>query len=136
MNSTMVPWGTRLSQLLDDALFNTSGETGEWAGTHANVAELDDRYEISLDLPGLESEDFQVEYEDGQLRISGERKFEKEEEGRTYHRVERRYGKFARAFALPRDVDGEKIEARYERGVLLVSVPKAESAKPRKIEVK
>ena len=134
--ATLVPWGSRLTQLLDDAFLNGSHES-TWSAAHANIVELEDEYEITLDLPGLGSDDFQIEYEDGQLRIMGERRFEHEEkEGRTFHRVERSYGKFSRAFALPRDVDPEKIEAKYENGVLRVAVPKAESSKVRKIEVK
>ena len=134
--ATMVPWGSRLTQLLDDAFLNSTSES-TWATAHANVVEMDDVYEISLDLPGLSSDDFQIEYDDGNLRIAGERRFEHEEqEGRTFHRVERGYGKFARAFALPRDVDANKIEAKYENGVLSDVVTKAESIKDRKIEVK
>ena len=134
--ATMVPWGSRLTQLLDDAFVNAAGENA-WTHTHANVVELEDGYEITVDMPGLGADDFSIEYEDGHLRISGERKFEHEEsEGRTFHRVERRYGKFSRAFSLPRDVDAEKIEASYDQGVLKVMVPKSESTKPRKIVVK
>ena len=134
--ATMVPWGSRLTQLLDDAFLN-AGNDNAWTHTHANVVELEDGYEITLDMPGLGSDDFSIEYEDGNLRISGERKFEHEEgDGRTFHRVERRYGKFSRAFTLPRDVDAEKIEANYDRGVLKVLVPKSELTKVRKIQVK
>lgn len=134
--STMVPWGSRLTQLLDDAFVNAASENA-WPHTHANVVELEDGYEITVDMPGLGPDDFSIEYEGGHLRIAGERKFEHEEnDGRTYHRVERRYGKFSRAFSLPRDVDADKIEAGYDKGVLKVMVPKSESTRPRKIEVK
>ncbi|MCA9173886.1 MAG: Hsp20/alpha crystallin family protein [Planctomycetales bacterium] len=134
--ATMVPWGSRLTQLLDDAFFSVPSEAAEWSNTHANVVETEGGYEITMDLPGLNSDEFHVEYADGRLTISGERKFERKDEGKTYHRVERRYGKFLRTFALPRDVDAENIEANYDRGVLTVHVPKAESRKPRRIEVK
>lgn len=131
------PWGTRLSQLLDDAFFGgaATGEA-EWTSPRANVVELDNRYEISMDLPGLKSDEFEVEFEDNELRVSGERKVEREEQGKTFHRVERRYGKFRRSFTLPPDVDSENIDARYEQGVLTVAVPKSASQMPRKIEVK
>jgi HSP20 family protein len=69
------------------------------------------------------------------LSVSGERKFEKEENGKNYHRVERSYGRFARSFSLPNNVDREKIQARFENGLLQVELPKREDAKPRTIKI-
>jgi HSP20 family protein len=101
-----------------------------------DVRETDDRFELTIDLPGIEPGDVTVNYEDGTLSISGKREFSKEESGETWHRVERGFGTFARQVRLPRTADAERIEASFDRGVLTVAVPKAEAAKPRTIEVK
>lgn len=101
-----------------------------------DVRETDDRFELTVDLPGIEPDDVTVNYEDGTLSISGKREFSKEESGETWHRVERGFGTFARQVRLPRTADAERIEASFDRGVLTVSVPKTEAAKPRTIEVK
>ena len=101
-----------------------------------DVREADDRFEMTVDLPGIDPGDVTVNYEDGLLSISGKREFSKEESGETWHRVERGFGTFARQVRLPRTTDAERIEASFDRGVLTVSVPKVEAAKPRTIEVK
>jgi len=101
-----------------------------------DVRETDDRFELTVDLPGIDPGDVTVNYEDGMLSVSGKREFSKEESGETWHRVERGFGTFARQVRLPRTADAERIEASFDRGVLTVSVPKAETAKPRTIEVK
>jgi HSP20 family protein len=74
--------------------------------------------------------------QDNVLAISGERKYEKEEKGRKYHRMERAYGSFVRSFTLPEDADGAKVAAEYKDGILKVHVPKSEKATPKSIEVK
>jgi HSP20 family protein len=101
-----------------------------------DVRETEDRFELSLDLPGLDANDVSVHYEDGMLTVSGKREFSSEDKGETWHRIERSFGTFARTVRMPRAADGDKIEATFEKGVLTVSVPKAEAAKPRAIEVK
>jgi HSP20 family protein len=101
-----------------------------------DVRETEDRYELSLDLPGLEANDVSVNYEDGTLTVSGKREFSSEDSGETWHRIERSFGTFARSVRLPRAAHGDKIEATFDKGVLTVSVPKVEAAKPRTIEVK
>ena len=101
-----------------------------------DVRETDDRFELTVDLPGIDPGDVTVNYEDGMLSISGKREFSKEESGETWHRVERGFGTFARQVRLPRTAEADHIEASFDRGVLTVSVPKAEAAKPRTIEVK
>ncbi len=101
-----------------------------------DVRETEDRYELSLDLPGLQAGDVSVNFEDGMLTVSGKREFSSEDTGETWHRIERSFGTFARSVRLPRAADGEKIEATFDKGVLTVSVPKVEAAKPRTIEVK
>ena len=102
----------------------------------ANVAETDAGYDVSVDLPGLKPEDFNVELRHGDLWISGERSEEREESGRTWHRVERHFGQFRRVIRLGDDVNPEGVDAEYKDGVLRVHIPKSEAAKSRKIEVK
>jgi HSP20 family protein len=100
-----------------------------------NFAETEGEYEVTVDLPGLKPEEVTVEVKDGNLWISGKREEEKEEKGKTYHRVERRYGEFRRVLTLPGPVDREKVVAKFENGVLRIAVPKKEEAKPKRIEV-
>jgi HSP20 family protein len=101
-----------------------------------DVSESDDRFEVKVDLPGLDPKDVNVTFEDGMLTISGKRQFESEDKGETWHRVERGFGTFARSIRLPQTADTEKIEASFDKGVLAVIVPKSERAKPKTIEVK
>lgn len=101
-----------------------------------DVRETDDRFELSVDLPGIEPDAVTVNFEDGTLSISGKREFSNEDAGETWHRIERGFGAFARQVRLPRTTDPERIEASFDYGVLTVTVPKAEAAKPRTIEVK
>lgn len=101
-----------------------------------DVRETDDRYEVTFDLPGLEPDAVSVTFEDGTLTVSGKREFFAEDSGETYHRIERSYGTFARSVGLPHVADTDRIEATFDKGVLTVSVPKVEAAKPRTIEVR
>jgi HSP20 family protein len=101
-----------------------------------DVRETEDLFEVTVDLPGMAPQDVSVTFESGVLTISGTRQFSREESQETYHRIERSYGTFARQIKLPRTADTEKIEAAFDKGVLSVTVPKAEAAKPRTIEVK
>jgi HSP20 family protein len=101
-----------------------------------DVRESEDRFEVTVDLPGLEPDDVNVTFEDGMLSISGKREFTAEDRGDTWHRIERSFGTFARSIRLPQTADTERIEATFDKGVLAVSVPKTEQAKPRTIEVR
>jgi HSP20 family protein len=109
--------------------------TFDWAPS-VDIAETAEAFEIKAELPDLRKEDVKVSVEDGQLRISGERKQEKEEKGKKFHRVERSYGSFMRSFSLPENVDDAKLSAEYKDGVLNVRLPKTERAKPKAIAVK
>ena len=100
-----------------------------------DVREAEDRFDVKVDLPGLEPADVNVTFEDGMLTISGKRQFESENKGETWHRVERGFGTFARSIRLPQTADPEKIEASFDKGVLNVTVPKSEQAKPKTIQV-
>jgi HSP20 family protein len=112
-----------------------SNSASEWAPL-VDIAEDDDAYHISVELPQVNKDDVNVTLESGVLTITGERRFEKEDNKRKYHRVERAYGYFSRSFSLPTDGDPSKVEAAFKDGVLNVRVGKSEEAKPRRIEVK
>jgi HSP20 family protein len=101
----------------------------------ADITEDDKEYTIKTELPEVPPESVKVTVENGVLTISGERKFEKEEKGKTYHRVERAYGTFVRAFTLPDDAEADNIRAEFKDGMLTVHLPKSEKAKPKQIEV-
>lgn len=101
-----------------------------------DLSETDDSLQVRTDMPGIKPEDINIEVTGNTLRISGERKEEKEEKGKTYHRVERRYGTFARSLTLPCTVQEDKIEAECHDGVLNVTLPKTEQARTKKIKVK
>lgn len=107
----------------------------EWS-PRVDITEDDKEYVIKADLPEVKKEDIKLTVQDNVMSISGERKYEKEEKGKKYHRVERAYGSFMRSFTLPEDADGSKVNAEYKDGVLNVRLPKSEKAKPKSIEVK
>jgi HSP20 family protein len=112
-----------------------SGRTSAWAPA-LDISERKDAYLVTVELPGLKSEDLDITLEDGLLTIQGERQFTAESSEQQYHRVERRYGSFRRSITLPSQVQADAIEASFENGVLEVVVPKAEEAKPKKITVR
>jgi HSP20 family protein len=101
-----------------------------------DITEDEKEYLIKAELPEMKKEDVRLTVENDVLAISGERKFEKEEKGRKYHRVERAYGSFVRSFSLPEDADGSKVTADFKDGVLQVHLPKSVKAKPKAIEIK
>lgn len=107
----------------------------DWVPT-ADITEDEKEYLIKAELPDLRKEDVKVTVENGVLTISGERKFEKEEKKKKYHRVERAYGRFVRSFTLPDDADANGVKADFKDGMLFVHLPKNEKAKPKQIEVK
>jgi HSP20 family protein len=107
----------------------------EWAPL-VDISEDDKEYLIKAELPEVKREDVKVTAEERTLTITGERKFEKEEEGKKYHRVERSYGSFVRHFSLPEDASPEKVSAEFKDGLLTVHLGKTEKATPQQIEVK
>ena len=100
-----------------------------------DITEDDKEYLIKAELPGMKKEDVRLTVENAILAISGERIFEKEEQGRKYHRIERAYGSFVRRFSLPEDADGSRVSADYADGMLQVHLPKSQKAKPTAIEI-
>ena len=107
----------------------------EWSPL-VDISEDDLEYRIKAELPEVKKEDVKVTTEEGALTIMGERKFETEEKGRKYHRVERAYGSFGRSFALPDDADPAKVTAEFKDGVLTVHLLKEQRARPLQVEVK
>ncbi len=101
-----------------------------------DITEDEKEFLLMVELPEMKKEDVKVTVEAGILRITGERKSEKDEKTKMYHRMERSYGSFERAFTLPERADGSKISADYKDGVLKVHLPKTAEAKPKAIEVK
>jgi HSP20 family protein len=122
--------------LLEDA-FRTPGWGGRMGGLlrapEADVVETENEIRVTVELPGMRSEDIDVDLENNVLTIAGEKQQEYEEQGEknTWHLSERRYGKFSRSFVLPRDLDSEKIQAHFENGILNVAIPKSERARRR-----
>jgi HSP20 family protein len=145
---TIVRWeplrelGTLQNEM--NRLFNTVFDTPAPAGNGntmrrwvpaMDLVEAGDHYVLRADLPGMGEDDIKIEFEDGTLTISGERKAESESGAEGFYRVERAFGSFARTLTLPQGVDAEAVTASFDRGVLEVRIPKPEQRKPRRIEI-
>jgi HSP20 family protein len=114
---------------------NERAMTTAWAPA-LDISERKDAYLVTVELPGLKPEDLDITMEDGLLTIKGERQFTSESSEQQFHRVERRYGAFRRSITLPAQVQADHIEATFDNGVLQIVVPKAEEAKPKRIQVR
>ena len=101
-----------------------------------DISERKDAYLVTVELPGVEADDLDITLEDGLLTIQGERHFAHDSSEQQFHRVERRYGTFRRSITLPAHVMAEGIQASFDNGVLQILVPKAEEAKPKRIQVR
>jgi len=109
--------------------------TTSWFAPKTDIYEEDDRIVLDMELPGMREEDLNLTLEGNTLTVSGERKMEKERKQDRYHRIERSYGGFARTFSLPATVDQNAVEAKYESGVLHVSMVKRADARSRQIRI-
>lgn len=130
-----------LQEEMDDLLSRFSRDWDEdWlAGTISpslDLSEADDSLQIRMDMPGIKPDDINIEVTGNTVRITGERKEEKEEKGKTFHRIERRTGTFARSLTLPCKVREDKVDAACDDGVLTITLPKTEEAKTHKVKVK
>ncbi len=147
MTHTLMPWRNRWLRPAD-ALDRDMGnlfvrffgeepflEGHEQFRPSTNIAETDTGYEVTVDLPGMKAEDVNIELQEGTLTISGKSEAE-EEEGKTFHRIERRTGEFRRTIGLPAPVDEAAIEAEFKDGVLQIVLPKSPEVRPRQIKVK
>ena len=159
MVRSVVPWGARAPRLFESSgllgagpLFSRfrhemdqmmeeffgrgdGGEHHEGFVPRANIAESDSQYEITVDLPGVKTEDVTVEWKDGDLWITGERKLEAQQEGKSCLCGECVYGAFRRIISLNQAVKEDQIHAEYKDGVLRLTVPKDEAAQPKRIKV-
>lgn len=106
----------------------------DWAPS-VDISETDTAYLVKAEIPGVKKEDVKVTIQDGMLTIQGERRQEKEEKGKKFHRIERSYGSFARSFRVPGDADENSVKAEFKDGMLNVTLAKSEKAKPKSVEV-
>jgi HSP20 family protein len=123
----------------DDVLRRFAETAPAWSGTFTpavDYRQTDDGYQLEVDLPGLTKEDVDIAVEDNVLTISGERRHPGEANGNGYQRTERWFGKFARSFTLPGQVDASKVQATFTNGVLSIALPKVEDARRRKVEIR
>ncbi len=113
---------------LVDRFFNESltRNGGSVFSPKVDLIENENSYEVQLAVPGVNKEDFKIEVNDNYLTVSGERKFTSEKKDKNYHSVETQYGSFSRSFTLPENVDGTKINAKYNNGILELTIPKDE----------
>jgi len=143
----IVRWGSlrdllttqrELDRLFREAFSPVSGETEvstrSWAPP-VDIYETEEAIVLKAELPGIDPKDVEVRVEDNTLYLKGERKYEKEVKEQNYHRVERSYGSFARSFSLPNSIDAEKVKAEYKDGLLTLTMPKREEAKPKTIKI-
>ena len=114
---------------------NEEYENAVWSPL-TDISENKENYILKMDLPGIDKKDVKISYSDGQLNISGERKQEKEDKDSKYHRIERSYGRYFRTFTLPVQIKEDSIDASFKDGQLIITVPKAEEAKPKELEIK
>jgi len=106
----------------------------DWAPS-VDISETDTAYLVKTEIPGVKKEDVKVTIQDGMLTIQGERKMEKEEKDKKFHRIERSYGSFMRSFRVPEDADENSVKAEFKDGMLNVTLTKSEKAKPKSINV-
>jgi HSP20 family protein len=130
-----------MENLFDDFFSPVQRGEGEQQNVSAWAPDVDltegkEAYTLRAELPGVAKEDVKVTLTEEVLTISGEKKIENEAKDQNFHRSERVYGTFCRSFRLPNPIAGEKVQAQYRDGVLTLTVPKAESVKPREIEIK
>lgn len=145
MNSLIryAPRSARSLQNEFDRLFDgfwtlRNDESGDAVWTpRVDLSETAEAYKVEIDVPGMKRDDININFHDHTLSISGERQAEStDEQTGEYVRIERSHGSFYRSFTLPKSVDSNKIDARYEDGVLTVTIPKAEDSKPKRIDVR
>ena len=119
-------------------LRNIGQRVADWFAPRSDASALEDYYEINVELPGVKTEDVDVSVDDNSLTVRGEKRYEREEAGRTYFFSEREYGSFQRTFRLPPDADSEQIDAEFSDGILRLSIAKRTTTQTsgRKVEVR
>jgi len=125
-----------MDELFEDALgFGKRGFIDRSFEPLVDIYEDKDTIELKVELPGMDQKDVKVVIENNVLQIKGEKKFEDEEKHENYHKIERYYGTFSRSFTLPNTIKQEDIKASFEKGLLKLTLPKSEEAKPKTIEI-
>lgn len=126
----------QMNRVFDDLLSRT--QNGTVAALRLDVKEDDDAFHVTTDMPGMDEQEVDVTFNDGILTIRGEKKVERDEKKDTWHIIERSSGSFLRQISLPSDINADKIDAKFERGVLSIELPKqpATKAATKKIEIK
>jgi HSP20 family protein len=125
----------RLFNTVFDTPSNGSGNVLRRWMPAMDLVESGDHFVLRADLPGMGEDDVNIEFEDGTLTVSGERKAEHEDSNEGFHRVERSFGSFSRSLTLPQGIDPEAVTASFDRGVLEIRIPKPEQRKPRRIAI-
>ena len=128
-------WNETLDQFFNDFANTPAAESGLLAPA-IDVSEDESRLTVTAELPGLEKKDIELTVKDGLLMLRGEKRMEEEKKDAKFHRIERRYGSFYRALALPDSVDADSVDARFQNGVLVVTLPKRPESKPRNIGIR
>ncbi len=134
----MVTLREKMNRMFEDA-FTGKGEdkdlvTSSWAPA-VDIYETESEIVMTAEIPGIDEKDIEIKIEDNTLTLRGERKFSKETKEENYHRLERSYGAFYRAFTLPNSVDTDNIHAEHENGILRVTMPKKQELKPRTVKI-
>jgi HSP20 family protein len=124
-------------QFFEDAVTRLMNEprAGRPWSPPVDILESEDAVTLKADLPDVKTEDIDIRVENGTMILKGSRKFEKDDAVKGYHRIERSYGEFVRSFAVPSTVETDKVAAEYKNGVLTITLPKKETARPRQVKV-
>lgn len=120
-----ISFSTLVDRFFNDSIARSGGSATSFV-PRVDVLENETSYEVHVAVPGMNKEDFKVDLNEGVLTVSGERKFTRENKNGDVHTVETQYGTFSRSFRIPEDVDGSKISAKYNNGILEVNIPKDE----------
>src|ERR671926_1022727 len=134
VNSLQSEMNRLFNTFFGDAPAGEGGNFRRWVPA-MDLVETEDHFVLRADLPGLTEDDVKIEFDDGTLTVSGERKAEHESKNEGYYRVERAFGSFSRSLTLPQGIDPEAVTASFNNGVLEVRIPKPEQRKPRRIEI-
>jgi HSP20 family protein len=134
----MVTLREKMNRLFEDSLAHKGEDkdmmTSNWAPA-VDIYETANELVLTAEVPGIDEKDIEIKVEDNTLTLKGERKFEKETKEENFHRIERSYGSFFRAFSLPNSVDPDLIRAEHENGVLRVVMPKRQELKPKTVKI-
>ena len=139
---TADPFRDRVNRMFDDFLRDLvpARSSEEMSGNRwlpaVDIKETPEALSLTVELPGLKKEEVSITLENQVLTVHGERKFEGETKEATYHRIERAYGAFMRSFTLPANIKADRVDAAFDNGLLTVTLPKVEEAKPRRIAIK